>query len=158
MARNVWFVIFVWRFKTKDRFEHFSSVLISELKDILAIRVEKMWVTYPFCMAAVGSQVRAMPACIEEGEERKQILTFLLWWPKLSLHTKTFIFTFLDLSLFSPTYFSIDKTSIFTIHTPEPTSELGSLYYTSRQTKAQCSLEDFHFCFINHLLSNLVSL
>lgn len=97
-----------------------------------------------------------MPACIEEGEERKQILTFLLWWPKLSLHTKTFIFTFLDLRLFSPTYFSIDKTSIFTIHTPESTSESGSLYYTSRQTKAQCSLEDFHCYFINHQFLTIV--
>lgn len=55
MASNVWLTGFVYGFQTKDRFEHFSSVLILEVKDIVAIKLEKTWATYPFCMAAAGS-------------------------------------------------------------------------------------------------------
>lgn len=56
MVRNVWFKAFVWSFETKGRqIWHFSSVLISEVKAVFAIKIEKMRSTYPFCMAAVGS-------------------------------------------------------------------------------------------------------
>lgn len=132
----------VQRFKTKDRFEHFSSVLISELRDMLAIRVERENVGYlPILYGSCGVIGQSHASLHRRRREEK---TFLLWWPKRSLHTKTFIFTFLDLGLFSPTYFSIDKT----IHTPESTSEWGSFYYISTQTKTRCSSEDFHFYFI----------
>lgn len=41
-VKNVCFKVFAKKFKTKDRFEHFSLVLISEVKGILAIKIEKM--------------------------------------------------------------------------------------------------------------------